>query len=139
MQHFRNLKVWQRSHQLVLELYRMTASFPKDEKFGLISQLRRSAASVPTNIAEGAKRLGQQDFVRFLNIAEGSLSETEYLVVLSSDLGYLPGPRARELLEEISEVARMLNSLRAKIEEKAASSKNANSLAGGRQASKVTC
>ncbi len=120
MQHFRNLKVWQRSHQLVLDLYKLTTSFPKDERFGLISQLRRSAASVPTNIAEGAKRYGQQDFARFLNIAEGSLSETEYLIVLSSDLGYLPSTRTNDLLEEISEIARMLNSLRAKIDEKAA-------------------
>lgn len=120
MQHFRNLKIWQRSHKLVLDLYRDTTGFPKDERFGLISQLRRSATSVPTNIAEGAKRSGPRDFARFLNIAEGSLSETEYLVVLSSDLGYLPTARAEKLFGEISEVARMLNSLRAKIDEKAA-------------------
>ncbi len=120
MQHFRNLKVWQRSHQLVLDLYKLTTSFPKDERFGLISQLRRSAASVPTNIAEGAKRSGPLDFARFLNIAEGSLSETEYLIVLSSDLGYFPSMRSKDLLEEISEIARMLNSLREKIVEKAA-------------------
>jgi len=120
MQHFRNLKVWQRSHQMVLDLYKLTTSFPKDERFGLISQLRRSAASVPTNIAEGAKRLGQQDFARFLNIAEGSLSETEYLIVLTTDLGYIPSEQAEALFKEISEIARMLNSLRAKIDEKAA-------------------
>jgi four helix bundle protein len=120
VQHFRNLKIWQRSHQLVLDLYKLTTGFPKDERFGLTSQLRRSAASVPTNIAEGAKRSGQQDFARFLNIAEGSLSETEYLVVLSSDLGYLPAARSSDLLEEIAEVARMLNSLRAKINARAA-------------------
>lgn len=120
MQHFRNLKVWQRSHQLVLDLYKLTTGFPKDERFGLISQLRRSAASVPTNIAEGAKRLGPQDFARFLNISEGSLSETEYSIVLSTDLGNLPGARAKGLLDEISEIARMLNALRATINEKAA-------------------
>ncbi len=120
MQHFMNLKVWQRSHQLVLDLYKLTLGFPKDERLGLISQLRRSAASVPTNIAEGAKRLGQQDFARFLNIAEGSLAETEYLIVLSTDLGYLASTRAKCLFEEISEIARMLNSLRARIVEKAA-------------------
>jgi four helix bundle protein len=120
MQHFKNLKVWQRSHQLVLSLYRLTASFPSNERYGLTSQVRRSAASVPTNIAEGAKRQGQQDFSRFLNIAEGSLSETEYLVVLSSDLGYLPSTEAEHLLREISEIARMLHSLRIRIEQKAA-------------------
>ena len=118
MQHFRNLKVWQRGHQLVLDLYRLTASFPSAERFGLTSQLRRSAASVPTNIAEGAKRQGQQDFARFLNIAEGSLSETEYLVVLSTDLRYLHSNDAEHLLGEISEIARMLHSLRTKIENK---------------------
>jgi len=120
VQHFRNLKVWERSHQLVLEVYRLTSSFPKDERYGLTSQLRRSSASVPTNIAEGSKRIGQQDFIRFLNIAEASLSETEYLVMLSSDLGYFPSAKTEGLLKEISELARMLNSLRAKIEEKAA-------------------
>ncbi|HTS71595.1 MAG TPA: four helix bundle protein [Terriglobia bacterium] len=120
MQHFKNLTVWQRSHQLVLDVYQLTLSFPSDERFGLTSQLRRSAASVPTNIAEGSKRQGQQDFARFLNIAEGSLSETEYLVMLSSDLGYIPGKECQRLLGEISEIARMLHSLRVKIEQKAA-------------------
>jgi four helix bundle protein len=120
VQHFRNLKVWQRSHQLVLDLYKLTVSFPSHERFGLTSQLRRSAASVPTNIAEGSKRQGQQDFSRFLNMAEGSLSETEYLVMLSSDLGYFPGREPEHVLVEISEIARMLHSLRTKIEQKAA-------------------
>ena len=87
MQHFRELKVWQRSHALVLELYQFTRRFPADERFGLTSQLRRAAVSVPTNIAEGTKRLGKQDYARFLNIAEGSLSETEHLVMLSCELG----------------------------------------------------
>ncbi len=116
MQHFRNLKVWQRSHQLVLGIYKLTATFPLDERFGLISQLRRSAASVPTNIAEGSKRIGQRDFGRFLNIAEGSLSEAEYLIVLSRDLGYLPRKSADAIEAEISEIARMLNALRTKFE-----------------------
>jgi four helix bundle protein len=120
VQHFKNLKVWQRSHQLVLDVYKLTVSFPSHERFGLTSQLRRSAASVPTNIAEGCKRQGQQDFARFLNIAEGSSSETEYLVMLSSDLGYFLGNEPEHLLGEISEIARMLHSLRAKIEVKAA-------------------
>jgi len=120
MQHFRNLKVWARAHELVLNIYRLTASFPVSERYGLTSQLRRSAASVPTNIAEGSKREGQQDFSRFLNIAEGSLSETEYLLLLSADLGYLPVACAEDLQKEVSEIARMLHSLRVRITEKAA-------------------
>jgi four helix bundle protein len=120
MQHFKNLKVWQRSHQLVLDLYKLSVSFPSHERFGLTSQLRRSAASVPTNIAEGCKREGQQDFARFLNIAEGSLSEAEYLVMLSSDLGYLSGNDSERLIAEISEIARMLHALRVRIGQKAA-------------------
>ena len=116
MQHFKDLKVWARSHALVLEIYRLTKSFPNDERFGIVSQVRRAAASVPTNIAEGAKRRGQQDFARFLNIAEGSLAETEYLVTLSRDLGYLKSENSTLLLAEVSEIARMLNALRAKVE-----------------------
>ena len=116
MQQFRELKVWQKSHSLVLSLYRLTKSFPSDERFGLTSQIRRAAVSVPTNIAEGTKRRGKQDYARFLNIAEGSLSETEYLLMLSSELGYLQ-PRETEMpLAEISEIARMLYALRCKVE-----------------------
>ena len=116
MQHFRELKVWQRSHALVLELYQLTKRFPADERFGLTSQLRRTAVSVPTNIAEGTKRLGKQDYARFLNIAEGSLSETEYLLTLSCDLGYLQKQETMQPLSEISEIARMLYALRGKVE-----------------------
>lgn len=100
MQHFRALLVWQRSHALVLELYRLTASFPRHERFGLVSQLCRAAASVPTNIAEGAKRQGKQDYVRFINIAKGSLSETKYLILLRRDLKYLPNESAKVVLRE---------------------------------------
>jgi four helix bundle protein len=89
MQHFTELRVWQRSHALVLDLYRNTSRLPADERFGLTSQLRRAAASVPTNIAEGAKRTRRQGYARFLNIAQGSLAETEYLIMLSRDLAYL--------------------------------------------------
>jgi four helix bundle protein len=108
--------VWQRSHALVLEVYRLSSNFPRDERFGLTSQLRRAAASVPTNIAEGSKRRGSQEYARFLNIAEGSLAETEYLTVLSRDLGYLTPEAAKKPLAEISEVARMLHALREKVE-----------------------
>jgi four helix bundle protein len=89
MQRFTELKVWQRSHSLVLSVYRMTSGFPQNERYGLISQVRRSALSVPTNIAEGSKRLTSHEYARFLNIAEASLAETEYLLMVSRDLGYI--------------------------------------------------
>jgi len=115
MQRFTELKVWQRSHELTLEAYRVTATFPSAERFGLISQLRRAAASVPTNIAEGSKRESNQEYARFLNSAEGSLAETEYLVMLSRDLGFLARDSADELLKEITEIARMLNALKKRV------------------------
>src|SRR6266571_9409087 len=89
MQRFTELKVWQRGHALVLSIYRMTAGFPQAERFGLISQLRRAALSVPTNIAEGSKRVTRQDYARFINLSEASLVETEYLIMVSRDLGYI--------------------------------------------------
>jgi four helix bundle protein len=116
MQHFKDLKVWERSHALVLDLYKLTAKFPSEERFGLVSQLRRAAASVPTNIAEGAKRRGQQDFARFLNIAEGSLAETESLIMLSRDLGYVPTSLAEAPILETAEISRMLCALRSKVD-----------------------
>jgi four helix bundle protein len=115
MQHFTNLTVWQRSHKLVLALYRASVGFPLHERYGLISQLRRAALSVPTNVAEGSKRASQTDFARFLNLAEGSLSETEYLIMVSRDLGYIEPPAALRYLKEVTEISRMLAGLRAKI------------------------
>ena len=116
MQRFTELKVWQRSHALVLELYRLTADFPEDERFGLVSQLRRAVASVPTNIAEGSKRQHSRDYARFLNIAEASMAETEYLVILSRDLGFLNVESTKGILAESDEIARMLFALRKKVE-----------------------
>lgn len=112
MQHFNKLQVWQRSHKMVLALYRATRSFPNDERFGLTSQLRRAALSVPTNIAEGSRKAAPKDYARFLNIAEGSLGETEYLVMLSRDLNYVHPESASSLLTEIKELSSMLHSLR---------------------------
>ena len=117
MQRFTDIKVWQRSHALVLQVYRHTAAFPREERFGLTSQMQRAAVSVPTNIAEGSKRQGKDDFARFLNIAEGSLAETEYLVILAGDLSYLKAEVSKPLLAEIEEIARMLYTLRVKIEQ----------------------
>ena len=105
---------------MVLALYRATRSFPSDERFGLISHLRRAALSVPTNIAEGSSKAAPKDYARFLNIAEGSLGETEYLVMLSRDLDYLPSESAASLLAEIKELASMLHGLRKTVQRDAA-------------------
>lgn len=123
MQRFTDLKVWQRSHQLVLPIYRLTQGYPPEERFGLVSQIRRAAASVPTNIAEGSKRRHPADYARFLNVAEGSLAETEYLLILGRDLCYVDQQEAAQHLREMDEIARMLNALRAKVE-KGAGSRN---------------
>jgi four helix bundle protein len=116
VQRFTELKVWQRSHALVLEVYRLTTKFPADERFGVVAQLRRAMLSVPTNIAEGSKRESRQDYARFLNIAEGSLVEAEYLLMVSRDLGYLTAEVVAPVLQEIKEIAQMLHNLRVKVE-----------------------
>ena len=116
MQRFTDLKVWQRGHALVLSIYRITTGFPHSERYGLTSQLRRAALSVPTNIAEGSKRLTSPEYARFLNISEASLAETEYLLMVSRDLGYITSIVAMKSLAEISELSRMLHSLRKKVE-----------------------
>ena len=116
MQHYSKLRVWERSHRLVLELYRATQGFPVAERYGLTSQLRRAAMSVPTNIAEGSKRISHKDFAHFLNIAEGSLAETEYLILVSRDLGLIPPPAASKQLAEVEQLLRMLHGLRVTIQ-----------------------
>lgn len=115
MQRFTELKVWQRSHALVLRVYQLSAEFPAVERFGLVAQLRRAVLSVPTNIAEGSKRTSRQEYARFLNIAEGSLAETEYLLHVGRDLSYVTANTVQPVLEEADEIARMLNALRRKV------------------------
>ena len=116
MQRFTELKVWQRAHALVLEIYRISAGFPPDERFGVTSQLRRAMTSVPANLAEGSRRQGRQEYARFLNIAQGSAAEAEYLLILSRDLGYLSPAAFERLTADLDEVARMLHGLRSKVE-----------------------
>jgi four helix bundle protein len=116
LQRFTEIKVWQRSHQLVLDIYRISKEFPEDERFGLTSQLRRAAVSVPCNIAEGSKRVTGQDYARFLNIAQGSVAEVQYLLILGGDLGYLNAESAKSLLGEAEEIGAMLNSLRMQVQ-----------------------
>jgi four helix bundle protein len=104
-QKFQDLVVWQKSHQLTLRVYRLTATFPKQELYGLTSQMRRAAVSVPANIAEGFKKRGRPDKARIMNIAQSSLEELRYYFILSRDLQYLP---ASELSTDVDEVARLL-------------------------------
>ena len=103
---FQDLHVWQKAHQFVLDIYRMTRPFPDDERYGLVSQMRRAAVSVPANIAEGFKRLGQRDKIRFYNIAEASLEEVKYYIILSHDLGYTS--EKETLMTQAETISRML-------------------------------
>ena len=102
--HFQDLIVWQKAHEFVLLVYRYSESFPKNELYGLISQARRSAVSVPSNIAEGFKKKTRPDKVRFLNIAQGSLEECRYYLILAKDLDYGDTSKLMEKLEEVSKL-----------------------------------
>ncbi|MFI5396027.1 MAG: four helix bundle protein [Candidatus Binatia bacterium] len=99
---FEDLIVWQKAHALVLGVYRESASFPRTEVYGLTSQMRRAAVSVPANIAEGFKKRGRPDKARFMNIAQASLEETRYYLILARDLGYGDDVVLRTQLEEVS-------------------------------------
>lgn len=89
LEKFEDLKVWQKAHQLVLEIYKITKTFPQEERFVLVSQVKRAAVSIPANIAEGFKKRGKKDKSNFYNIAQGSLEELRYYLILSKDLGYI--------------------------------------------------
>ena len=106
---FEQLKAWQEGHKLVLMIYRLTKDFPGEEKFGLVSQMRRAAVSVPANIAAGFKRFGLQDKCRFYNIAEGSLEELKYYLILAKDLAYISSNDA--LIAQAKTVGRPLRGL----------------------------
>lgn len=101
---FRDLIVWQKAHGLVLKVYSYSASFPKDEIFGLRSQFRRAAVSVAANISEGFAKKGPADKIRFMNIAQGSLEETRYYIVLAKDLGYGNNEGLAALAAEVSKL-----------------------------------
>ena len=108
MKDFKTLQVWHKAHDFALQIYRVTQDFPSEEKFGLVSQLRRSASSIPTNIAEGCGRNRDADFARFLDMAMGSASEAEYQVLLCRDLGYLAPEMHTDAQDELEEIKRML-------------------------------
>ena len=111
MRDFRKLQVWEKSHHLTLSIYKFTSQFPREEIYGLTSQIRRACASISTNIAEGCGRETPADFARFLQIAMGSASETEYLMLLAHDLKYLDTDQYEALMDTINHTKRMLINL----------------------------
>lgn len=109
MRDFKKIQVWQKAHTFVLSVYKTTEHFPREELFGLTSQIRRAATSIPTNIAEGAGRETQQEFVRFIHIATGSASEVEHQLLLAHELGYISKPNCQKLNTDINEIQKMLH------------------------------
>jgi len=108
---FHELKVWQKAHQLTLDVYRLTANFPREELYGLTGQIRRSCASIPANLAEGCGRNGDAELARFCSIALGSASELEYHLLLARDLKLVPATPYAELVQRVTELKRMLAGL----------------------------
>jgi four helix bundle protein len=115
MKDFHKLKVWEKAHKLTLSIYLLTKDFPKDEQYGLTSQMRRASSSIPTNIVEGCGHNSQAEFNRFLHLAMGSSSELEYQLILSHDLQYMNNEIYLKVSTELYEVRRMLNSLIQKV------------------------
>jgi four helix bundle protein len=116
MKDFRNLKTWEKAHKLTLDVYRATVQFPKEELYGLTSQMRRCSASIAANIAEGCGKRGNNEFHRFLQIASGSASELDYHFLLARDLHYLRNEEYRQLFQDLLELRKMLTSLIQKVE-----------------------
>ncbi len=115
MRDFRKYGIWQLSHNFVLEIYSISKSFPKEEQFNIASQLRRAAASIPTNISEGCGRSSDKEFNHFLNIALGSTSETEYLIILCQDLNIIETQNSIQLLEKINHIKSKIFKLKEKL------------------------
>lgn len=108
---WRNLEVWRKSHLLTKQVYLLSKDFPKEEKFGLTSQIQRAAYSVPVNIVEGQARRTTKEFLNFLNIARGSLEELRYLLILCQDIGYISKEISEDVESRACEVSCMLNAL----------------------------
>ena len=115
MKDFRQLSIWQRSHHLTLAVYTLTKGFPKDEQYGLTSQLRRASASIPANIAEGCGRDSEAELKRFLDIAHGSAAEADYHLLLAHELGYLNSSDYAPLAKEVGEIKRMIGAFARKL------------------------
>jgi four helix bundle protein len=118
LKNYKDLKVWQRAYQLCLEIYKITKGFPDEEKYGLTSQLRRAAVSVPSNIAEGYGRKTTPEYIQFLYIAYGSICEIGTQILLAGDLGYIESVKLEMLHEGVGEVERMLKALIKSLENK---------------------
>lgn len=116
MQDFRKLEVWRRSHKLTLQAYKITRDLPSDERFGLCSQIRRAASSIPANIAEGCGRRGRAELRQFLYVSMGSASELEYFLLLARDLKMLEGSRHQETEGELLEIKKMIAGLLQRLE-----------------------
>lgn len=116
MKDFRDLRVWEKAHRLTLDVYAITAAFPRYELYGLTSQIRRCAVSIGANIAEGCGKRGNNEFQRFLQIASGSASELDYHLLLANDLGFLAEQSYRQAAKELSELRKMLTALLQKVE-----------------------
>jgi len=112
---FHDLHVWERSHKLTLAIYAATLRFPREELYGLTSQIRRCAVSIGANIAEGCGKIGNNEFQRFLQIAAGSASELDYELLLAKDLGYLTAPDYSRIANELSQIRKMMSSLLRKV------------------------
>ncbi len=115
MRNFTKYEVWQLSHNLVLELYSISGTFPKEEQFNITSQLRRACTSIPTNISEGCGRNSDREFNQFLNIALGSASETEYLIILCRDLSLIDALISTQLLEKVNNIKSKIFNLKEKL------------------------
>ncbi len=126
VQSYKDLDVWQKAVELVLSIYAATKEFPREELYGLTSQIRRAAVSVPSNIAEGRAKRSTKDFMRFLNIAYGSIAEVETQIIISHKLGYIEEEKAKFLSEEAARVGRMINGMLVGLEKKLASPRMPN-------------
>lgn len=115
MRDYKKYTIWEKSHKLALEVYAITKSFPKEEMYGITSQLRRASLSVPTNIVEGAARNSQKEFAHFINISSGSAAETEYLIRFSFDLNYINEDQFIKINNEIISIRKMLNAFHQKL------------------------
>ena len=115
MQNYKDLKVWYKAHEFTVKIYEVTKSFPREEIYGVTSQMRRAASSIPANIAEGCGKFTQLDLARYLNIAMGSANESEYFVLLTKDLSYLSEENFETLNKMINEIKAMLITLIKKV------------------------
>jgi four helix bundle protein len=107
-----NLKVWQKSRNFVKQIYQITAKLPDEEKFGLTSQMRRAAISIPSNIAEGAGRNSRKEFANFLGICQGSIAELETQILVGKDIGYFQNDPVQSILKELDEISKMVIGLK---------------------------